>query len=68
MKTEIFYPAKGQNAAAAALARMMADFDPGKSYADMMRHRISGKAANACHDVYYVAHEDGVARSRLWMG
>jgi GNAT superfamily N-acetyltransferase len=65
---EIYRPGHVKNAAHDALRDMMADFDPGKSYADMMRHRISGKAADACHDIYYVAHENGAARSRLWMG
>ncbi len=68
MILEKYVPGTPKNAAFAAIAAMMNDFDAGVSYADMMRYRIRGEAATVCHDVYYVAHEDGAARSRLWMG
>lgn len=65
---EKYLPGQPSNEAHRALSAMMQDFDTGKSYADMMRHRISGKAAGSCFDVYYVAHEHETAYSRLWMG
>lgn len=68
MTFEKYLPGQPSDAAHRALYAMMRDFDIGKSYADMMRHRISGKAADACFDVYYVAHEQEMAYSRLWMG
>ena len=63
------YIAGGEkNAAYEAISKMMDGYDTDKSYADMMRYRISGKAANECYDVYYVAHENGKCLSRHWMG
>ena len=80
MKTEVFYPAKGQNAASAALARMMKDFDTGKSYADMMRYDNllldKGTAYNESSVVIAIRHydlnngailEDFVKRDQLFM-
>lgn len=40
----------------------------GVSYADMMRYRVSNRAADECTDVYFVAHEGEKAYSRLWNG
>lgn len=57
-----------KNAAFDAISEMMDGFDTGRSYADMMRHRISGAAADECNDIYYVAHEGGRGVSRHWMG
>ena len=57
-----------KNAAYFALCAMMRDFDVGISYADMMRLRISGAVYGECHDVYYIAHEDGVGIGRHWNG
>ncbi len=51
-----------------AICGMLSGHDVGVSYADMMRYRIDGKAADQCNDVYYVAHEDGKGYSRHWMG
>ncbi len=68
MTLEKYIPGTEKNAAYEAIHAMMRDFDPAQSYADMMRHRISGAAAAACRDTYYVAHEQGRALSRLWMG
>jgi len=68
MLFEKYIPGEPSNAAHRAIHSMMKSFDIGKSYADMMRYRIDGKAADYCFDVYYVAHEEGVACSRLWMG
>ncbi len=52
----------------AALCEMMRGFDVGKSYADMIRFRLSGAAADECNDTYYVAREDTKAISRHWNG
>ena len=68
MTLEKYVPGEEQGAAFAAISDMMRDFDIGQSYADMMRYRIAGHAAAQCSDTYYVAHENGAARSRLWMG
>lgn len=68
MLFEKYLTGQPSNTAQRALHTMMEGFDIGKSYADMMRYRIDGKAADSCVDVYYVAHEEGVACSRLWMG
>ena len=63
------YVAGGEkNAAYLALWDAMQGFDTDKSYADMMRLRISGGAAKQCYDAYYVAHENGKMLSRHWMG
>lgn len=51
-----------------ALSAMLEHENPGVSYADMMRYRVSNRAANECVDTYYVAHKDGKAYSRLWNG
>ncbi len=51
-----------------AITKMMEGFDTDKSYADMIRLRVSGKLSDVATDVYYVAHEDGKALSRHWMG
>ena len=51
-----------------AITKMMDGFDTDKAYADMIRLRVSGKIADKATDIYYVAHEDGKALSRHWMG
>ena len=68
MVAEKYIPGKEKNQAYGAIQGMMDGFDAGKSYADMMRLRISGAAAGVCSDHYYVAHEDGKGVARLWMG
>ncbi len=68
MLFEKYYPEDGKNVAGELIDRMMHGFDTDKSYADMMRYRISGKAANECRDVYYVAHNGEKALGRLWHG
>ena len=63
------YIAGGEkNTAYEAISKMMNGYDVGVSYADMMRLRISGGAAQECYDVYYVAHDKGRPLSRHWMG
>ena len=32
-----------------------------------MHYRLDGNALDVCNDLYFVAHEDGVALSRVWM-
>lgn len=68
MILEQYIPGKEKNAAYQALFQMMDGFDEGKSYADMIRLRISGAVANECHDVYYIAHENQKALARHWNG
>ena len=68
MLFEKYIPEEGKNTAGTLIGRMMDGFDSGVSYADMMRYRISGKAACECKDVYYVAHDGEKAFGRLWHG
>lgn len=68
MVFEKYIPGEPKNKAYEALFEMMKDFDNDKSYADMIRYRISGAVSNECNDRYYVAHEDGKAASRHWAG
>ncbi len=68
MKFDVYIPGKEMNEAGVALGAMLQDYDPGVSYADMMRLRISGKLSDQCVDTYFVAHEAGVCYSRLWHG
>ena len=65
---EKYIPGYPKNAAYNALAEMMNGVDIGASYADMIRYRISGAAADDCKDIYYVAHEHDNAIARLWNG
>ena len=65
---EKYVPGQEKNAAFAAIADMVGGITDGRSYASMMARRISGAVAHECHDPFYVAHEDGKAASRLWMG
>ena len=51
-----------------SLQKMLENENIGVSYADMMRYRVSNRAATQCTDTYYVAHSDGRALSRLWNG
>lgn len=51
-----------------AISKMLDGYKPEETFSQMMRYRISGQSADECHDVYYVAHEDGKAVSRHWMG
>ena len=68
MVFEKYIPGEPKNKAYDALFEMMKDFDNDKSYADMIRYRISGAVSNECNDRYYVAYEDGKAASRHWSG
>ena len=68
MLFEKYIPEDKECVAGELIGRMMEGFDADKSYADMMRYRISGRAANECRDVYYVAHNGEKAVGRLWNG
>ena len=68
MKFETYIPGQEKNAAYEAIAEMVGAIKDGRSYASMMACRIRGEVAGECNDTYYVAHESGKARSRLWMG
>jgi len=53
----------------AKLADAVKELDLGKPYSDMIRLRVSGKAAAQCRDIYYIATDNGGELvSRLWMG
>ncbi|MBQ7378885.1 MAG: GNAT family N-acetyltransferase [Clostridia bacterium] len=64
----VFRPGEGQNAAGSALACMLSDESPGKSYAEVMRLRVAGALAGACTDTYFVALDGDACISRLWNG
>ena len=68
MTYHVFYPDQGGTQAGKALARMLADEEPGKSYADVMRLRVSGALTNQCTDTYFVALDEDTCVSRLWNG
>lgn len=68
MEFGIYTPGQLVNSAGEALIRMLRDYEPGVSYADMMRLRLSGKLSDQCADTYFAAYEDGVCYSRLWNG
>lgn len=57
-----------ESAAQRALSKMLEKENPGVSYADMMRYRVSNRAKDECIDTYYVAHNGETAYSRLWNG
>lgn len=54
--------------ASMALSQWLSETDTDRSYLPMMQHRVSGKAANDCKDIYYIAMEGDIAVSRLWNG
>jgi len=56
MVIEKYIPGKGMNTAGKAIAKMMEDVNDGRSYADMMRLRISGGVSEECYDTYYSCH------------
>lgn len=68
MLFEKYVAGEPKNNAFAALDAMMRGVDVGRSYADMIRYRLGGAAANECHDAYYAAHENGNAIARHWNG
>lgn len=51
-----------------ALIEMMKGRDLGVSYADMIRFRLDGGAADECFDAYYVARDGKRGLSRHWNG
>ena len=68
MKIEKFITGEVLSKGYAAISKMLEGFKPESLAADMMRYRISGKASAVCHDVYYVAIENGEGIARHWMG
>lgn len=64
---EKFNPEVRGTTAERALFEMMKSA-PDRSYADMIRLRISGGAAEECDDTYFVALEGEKCLSRLWHG
>ena len=67
MKIEKFDPKLRDTVAERALFEMMKSA-PNRSYADMIRLRIAGGAADQCDDTYYVALEGEKCLARLWHG
>ena len=68
MTVEAYIPGTQKGEAYEALFEMMREHDLGKSYADMIRLRLGGGAADTCRDTYYVAREGKKALARLWTG
>ena len=68
MRFEKYIPGQEKNAAYHAICDMMEHYVSRSSAGSMIRHRLEGNVADECRDTYYVAHEDGVGASRLWMG
>ena len=64
----IYRPEEGMTEGGKALARMLADESPGKSYADVMRLRVAGALTDACTDTYFLALDGDACVSRLWNG
>ncbi len=68
-KIEIYIPGETRPESTEVLIGAVKDIDPDKSYANMIRYRIDGNAADQCKDVYYICtDENGKFCSRLWMG
>ena len=57
-----------QTKASRALMDWLNETETDRSYLPMMKHRVAGKAADACHDTYYIAMEGDEIISRLWHG
>ena len=68
MIIEKYIAGSGETAAQKILYNMLKDYKLGESFSDMLRYRVSGKAANSCNDIYYIAHQDDKGLSRLWNG
>ena len=68
IKIDKFICGEAEGTAQIALLKMLENENVGVSYADMMRYRIQNRAVSDCVDTYYVAHDNGVAFSRLWNG
>ena len=64
----VFCPSQGMTEAGQALAFMLSDEAPGKSYADAMRARVTGTLVKECTDTYFVALDGDKCVSRLWYG
>lgn len=68
MLVEQYAPGAEKDDAYRALYEMMRDYAQGRSYADMIRLRLSGAVADQCNDTYYVVREGTQALARLWTG
>ncbi len=68
MVIETYVPGEEKAEAFFSLEKMVKERDVGVSYADMIRYRLDGRAAEECCDTYYIAHEKGEGLCRLWMG
>jgi GNAT superfamily N-acetyltransferase len=68
-KISIYIPGENPPENGEPIKRAIADLDQGIPYAEMMRHRTAGKAAEECTDIYYLCTDErGDLVSRLWMG
>jgi GNAT superfamily N-acetyltransferase len=61
MKIELYRVGSGETEASQALRNTISQEDT------YMHYRLNGNALQDCDDYYFVAHENGVALSRLWM-
>ena len=68
MQFGIYKPGQPWNEAGLAIREMLREEKLGEIHTDTMRLRIDGGLSELCTDTYFVAHEDGVAYSRLWNG
>ena len=62
IKIEKYVVGSGKNDAFTALKNTI---DAQDRY---MHYRLDGNLTDTCNDIFFVAHENGVALSRLWMG
>lgn len=65
---DIYRPEQGMSQAGQALSCMLKSESPGKSYAEVMRLRVSGALCPECNDTYFVALQESECVSRLWYG
>lgn len=55
-------------AASTALSEWLSTVETDRSYLPVMQHRVAGKLADICKDIYYIAMQDGKPVSRHWNG
>ena len=68
MQFGVYVPGQPWNDAGLAVKEMLREEKPGAIHTDTMRLRIGGGLVDLCTDTYFVAHDQGVAYSRLWYG
>lgn len=69
MRISVYIPEKTSLEKGEPIRRALVHLDVGVPYADMMRYRVDGLAAEECNDVFYLCtDEENNLISRLWMG